>query len=77
MVRAHPKPSYCFIAHYCEIMAKKGKGARVVVALVCSETGDTNYHTMINKTVTPKLELMKYSPRLRKRTKHVSKDKLK
>lgn len=55
----------------------KAKGNRIIVALVCTETGDTNYHTMINKVTTPKLQLTKYCPRLRKRTLHVSKDKLK
>jgi large subunit ribosomal protein L33 len=42
------------------------------VMLVCSETGDINYYTSRAKTA-PKLELMKYSPRLRRRTLHKEK----
>jgi len=57
-------------------MAKK-KGGRIIVALVCTECGDTNYYTMINKSETPKLEIKKYSPRLRKHTIHKSREKLK
>ncbi len=39
--------------------------------LKCSEAGDINYTTTKNtKNVTEKLELMKYSPRLKKRTLH-------
>ena len=55
----------------------KGKGSRIIVAMVCTESGDTNYHTMVNKVNTPKLQLKKYCPRLKKRTLHVAKDKLK
>ncbi len=58
-------------------MAGKKKGGRIIVALVCSETNTTNYYTMINKAITPKLEVMKYCPKLRKHTLHVSKEKLK
>ena len=43
----------------------------IKVGLKCSECGDINYTTTKNsKTVTEKLELMKYSPRLKKRTLH-------
>lgn len=56
-------------------MAKKGD--RIVVAMVCTEDKSTNYHTTVNKKTTGKLEVKKYNPNLRKRTVHVSKDKLK
>ncbi len=43
----------------------------IKVGLKCSECGDINYTTTKNtKNVTEKLELMKYSPRLKKRTLH-------
>lgn len=42
------------------------------VMLVCSETGDINYYTSRAKT-SPKLELKKYNPRLRKHTLHKEK----
>ncbi len=58
-------------------MATKKKGARIIVRLVCTETGAVNYVTSLNKNQTPKLEIMKYSPRLRKHTLHKSQDKLK
>ena len=44
---------------------------RPPITLVCPETGDYNYVTTKNKTNTPdRLEMMKYSPRLRKHTLH-------
>jgi large subunit ribosomal protein L33 len=44
---------------------------RVKVTLECTETGDRNYVTTKNKRNTPgRLELMKYSPRLRRHTLH-------
>ncbi len=42
------------------------------IMLVCSETGDINYYTSRAKT-SPKLELKKYHPRLRKHTLHKEK----
>jgi large subunit ribosomal protein L33 len=48
------------------------KDKREHVMLVCSETGDINYYTSRSKT-SPKLELSKYSPRLRKHTLHKEK----
>lgn len=43
--------------------------SREYVWLECTETGDRNYR--VSKRVKgPKLELMKYSPRLRKHTLH-------
>lgn len=54
-------------------MAKQKK-KKEVVFLVCEETGDRNY-TIMKKPGTNKLELKKYSPRLRKHTKHVEKKK--
>jgi len=48
------------------------KSKREDIVLVCSETGDQNYYTSRSKTGA-KLELMKYSPRLRKRTVHKEK----
>ena len=58
-------------------MAKKsGKSKKKleVVHLVCEETGDYNY-TLRRKGGGEKLKLMKYSPRLRRRTMHVEKKK--
>ena len=55
-------------------MAKAQK--REFVWLQCSETGDLNYRTSVNvQGGVPKLQLMKYSPRLRKRTLHKLKRK--
>jgi large subunit ribosomal protein L33 len=55
-------------------MGKKSKDKNEVIFLVCSETGDRNY-TLRKKSKGKKLELMKYSPRLRKHTKHTEKKK--
>ena len=55
-------------------MAKAQK--REWVWLQCTETGDLNYRTTVNvQQGTPKMQLMKYSPRLRKRTAHKIKRK--
>ncbi len=54
-------------------MAKKKKIVEVI-QLVCKETGDQNY-TIRRKRGETKLELKKYSPRLRKHTVHVEKRK--
>jgi large subunit ribosomal protein L33 len=55
-------------------MAKSKK--REYVWLQCKETGDLNYRTQVNVSGgVPKLELMKYSSRLRKRTVHKIKRK--
>lgn len=44
---------------------------RVIVTLACTETGDRNYTTTKNKrTTTGRLELRKYSPRLKRVTLH-------
>jgi len=44
---------------------------REQITLACTETGDRNYITTKNKQKNPeRLELMKYSPRLRKHTLH-------
>jgi len=52
-------------------MAKKKGQKREWVWWQCTETGDLNYRTSVNvQGGMPKLELMKYSPRLRRRTKH-------
>ena len=55
---------------------KKGKKKRKleVMYLVCEETGDYNY-TVRRKPGGEKLNLKKYSPRLRKHTVHVEKKK--
>lgn len=58
-------------------MATKKKGSRIVVGLVCTETGDMNYITTVNKLKNPKMEIKKYSPKLRKVTIHKAKDRLK
>ncbi len=56
------------------IMAKSTK--REWVFLQCTETGDLNYRTQVNvQGGMPKLELKKYSPRLRKHTVHKVKRK--
>jgi large subunit ribosomal protein L33 len=52
----------------------KPKKKKEIVFLVCEETGDRNY-TIFKKPGTNKLELMKYSPRVRKHTKHIEKKK--
>lgn len=44
---------------------------RVNITLACTETGDRNYiTTKNNRNNTERIELMKYSPRLRKHTLH-------
>jgi ribosomal protein L33 len=43
----------------------------------CKECGKTGYFTNINKAATPKLELKKYCNKDKKRTLHVSREKLK
>jgi large subunit ribosomal protein L33 len=55
-------------------MAKAQK--REYVWLQCKETGDLNYRTSVNVMGgVPKLELKKYSPRLRRHTMHKIKRK--
>jgi len=56
-----------------QVMAKSKKKAETIF-LVCEETGDYNY-TLRRKPGGDRLELMKYSPRLRRHTKHVEKKK--
>ncbi len=56
-------------------MAKKGQ-KREWVWLQCTESGDLNYRTSVNvQGGVPKLQLKKYSPRLRRRTVHKLKRK--
>lgn len=56
-------------------MAKKGQ-KREVVWMQCEDCKDLNYRTSVNVLGgTPKLELMKYCPRTRKRTLHKIKRK--
>ncbi|GEM00484.1 MAG: 50S ribosomal protein L33 [Bacillota bacterium] len=44
---------------------------RVNITLACTETGDRNYITTKNKRENPeRIELKKYSPRLKKHTLH-------
>jgi large subunit ribosomal protein L33 len=44
---------------------------RVQVTLACTETGDRNYITKKNKRNNPdRIELKKYSPRLKRHTLH-------
>ena len=58
-------------------MARKKKGKRVLVGLKCTESGRVNYITSKNKVNTvEKLELMKYSPTLRRTTLHKETNKL-
>lgn len=57
-------------------MAKKG--ARILLALICSECNEQNYITEKNKTNTEnKLELKKYCKKCRKVTLHKERSKLK
>ncbi|HSX39092.1 MAG TPA: 50S ribosomal protein L33 [Candidatus Saccharimonadales bacterium] len=57
-------------------MAKKGN--RILIALECTETGMRSYVTQKNKINTPdKLQLMKFNPKLKKRTLHKEIQKLK
>jgi large subunit ribosomal protein L33 len=57
-------------------MAKKG--ARILLALVCSQCKSQNYVTEKNKVNTPgKMVLKKYCKRCRKVTEHKEKGKLK
>ncbi len=58
-------------------MSSKKRGGRIIVAMQCKDCGATNYQTMINKTVTSKLELKKYCKKERKHTTHTSREKLK
>ena len=57
-------------------MAKKGKGKKKLetMFLVCEETGDYNY-TIRKKAGGEKIQVKKYSPRLRKHTMHIEKKK--
>jgi len=48
------------------------KERREYVQMVCTETGDINYYTSRSK-LGQKLELMKFNPRLRRRTLHKEK----
>ncbi len=51
---------------------------RVNVTLACTETGDRNYITTKNKRTNPdRLELKKYSPRLKKYTFTVKQNNIK
>ena len=56
-------------------MAKKW--SRILVWLVCTESGTQNYVTEINKQNSWKIELKKYSPQLKKHTVHKMREKLK
>jgi len=65
-----PSPRYL----ECATMAKTSK--REYVWLQCTECGDLNYRTSVNVLGgTPKLQLKKYCPRVRKRTVHKIKRK--
>lgn len=55
-------------------MAKKKNDKYEIVFLTCKETGDRNY-TIRKRPKSPKLELKKYCPRLRRHTVHVEKKK--
>jgi large subunit ribosomal protein L33 len=50
---------------------KEVNSLRVIITLACTETGDRNYTTTKNKRNQPgRMELRKYSPRLKKYTIH-------
>jgi large subunit ribosomal protein L33 len=56
---------------YDLILLLGGIKMRVNITLQCTETGDRNYITTKNKRNNPdRLELMKYSPRLKRKTLH-------
>lgn len=58
-------------------MAKKGKGARIKIGLVCKECKKQNYVTEKNRlTTTEKIHLRKYCPLCKKHTIHIEKKKL-
>ncbi len=69
-----PSPSDCGRDSAAPAAMAKPKKKKEIVFLVCEETGDRNY-TIFKKPGTNKLELMKYSPRVRKHTKHIEKKK--
>jgi large subunit ribosomal protein L33 len=59
------------------VMARK-KGNRFLIGLECTETGERSYVTFKNKINTPdKLQLMKFSKKLRKHTLHKEVQRLK
>ena len=68
--------AYCILpAVYLEVFVM-AKESREMVWLQCTETGDLNYRTEIKVAGGPqKVELKKYSPRLRKHTLHKVKRK--
>ncbi len=70
---AYAEPDATVLGPPSRAMAKPKK-KKEIVFLVCEETGDRNY-TIMKKPGTTKLELSKYSPRLRRHTKHVEKKK--
>jgi large subunit ribosomal protein L33 len=52
-------------------MAKKKKGNRILIGLVCTETGIRSYISEKNKVnKAEKLEIKKYNPKLKKHTLH-------
>lgn len=55
-------------------MAKKS--SRILIALVCSETGIQNYVTSVNKMNVKELHVKKYCPALGRHTMHNMKKKL-
>jgi len=57
-------------------MATKKKWARIKVALICTESGQMNYVTWINKNNPPK-QFRKYCRILKKHTVHKVREKLK
>jgi len=59
-------------------MAKKGKGPRMQIGLVCTKCKHFNYLTERNKNNTEKkIELMKYCRKCHERTLHKETQKLK
>jgi len=61
---------------FCFSSISMAKESREMVWLQCTETGDLNYRTEIKVAGGPqKVELKKYSPRLRRHTLHKVKRK--
>ncbi len=59
-------------------MAGKKKGNRILIGLKCTETGERTYVTSKNRiSNTDKIQLKKYSPKLRKHTVYKEVQKLK
>lgn len=65
------RPTSPIYSKSIEKLKHGGMNMRVKITLACTETGDRNYITTKNKRNNPdRIELMKYSPRLKRHTLH-------